>query len=152
MKHNRKVVIITFAVFVLSLGFNAKSHANVKIGLIDMTQIVKQYDKAQDAQASLQLNQKELNKMISNAREEVKKIKEEKNKKEKEKKLTKEIMEKSKTYRQNFLKKWQKVQNDILITIKKVADENKYDLVMDKNTVIAGGEDITKKVLSELKN
>ncbi len=150
MRNKTKLFMITLAIFSFLFGFNSKSSAEVKIALVDMVQVVKNYGKAQKAQADLQVNQKEINKMIAKAREEVKKIKEAEVKDQKEKKLAEEILTKSKTYREIFSKKWQQVQSDILLTIKKVADDGKYDLVMDKQTVIAGGEDITKKVLAEL--
>ncbi len=151
MKSKTKLFIVTFAVFGVLFGFSTKTLAQSKIALVDMVQIVHNYDKAKQAQAELQANQAELNKMITNARQEVKKIKGENKKKEREKTLTENIMNKSKLFRENFSKKWQQVQSDVLVTIKQVADREKFDLVMDKQTVIAGGEDITQKVLAELK-
>ncbi len=146
-----KLFTVIFSVIALSIGFNAKSRAaEVKIALVDMVQIVKNYDQAKKAQIDLQINQKKLNEMIVEAREEVRKIKEEKAKEAKEKVLSEKILTKSKTYREQFSKEWQKVQTDILLTIKKVADNGKYDLVMDKQNVIAGGKDITREVLAEL--
>ncbi len=145
-----KLLIITLAVFSSFLIANDKTFAEVKIGLVDMTEIVKNYNKAKEAQAALQANQEELKKMILKAREDVKKV-DEKEREDLEKKLADEIMKKNNKFKEDFSKKWKKVQNNILTTIKKVSDQEKLDMVIDKQTVIAGGEDITKQVLKELK-
>jgi len=146
-----KFFIITLMTAGLLFTLNAKSFAEAKIALVDMAQVVQNYDKAKEAQADLQVSQEKIKKMIANARDEVKEIKESKAKKEREKKLTEDILKKNNAFKQDFSKKWQAVQTNILLTIKKVADQNKFDLVMDKQTVIAGGEDITKKVIDALK-
>jgi len=145
-----KLLIVTFTVVSILFGFSAESFAKTKIALVDMSQVIQNYDKAKEAQADLQVSQKKLKKMISEAREEVKGIEGKKAKQEREKKLAEEILQKNKTFRESFTKKWTKVQNDILLTIKKVADKENYDLVVDKHTVIAGGEDITGKVIKQL--
>lgn len=150
MKNKTKLLIVMLFAFSFFMGFSAKTFAEAKIALVDMSQIVKNYDKAREAQAELQINQKKIKKMITEAREEISKIKGEEEKKEREKKLAEKILEKNKTFREKFSKEWQQVQNKILLTIKNVADNGKYDLVVDKHTVIAGGEDITGKVLAEL--
>jgi len=146
-----KLFVITLVVTGILFALSAKSYAETKIGLIDMAQIIQNYDKAKEAQADLQVSQEQIKKMIASARKEVKGIKEKKVKKELEKKLTEEILKKNNVFKQDFAKKWQAVQNNILTTIKKVADKQEYDLIMDKQTVIAGGKDITKEVLKELK-
>ncbi|HSA07384.1 MAG TPA: OmpH family outer membrane protein [Candidatus Gastranaerophilales bacterium] len=146
-----KIFIIAVMLFVLLLGFKSLTRAEAKIALVDLNQIAQNYDKAKEAQNDLKAKQEELKKMIAAAKDEVQDIKEEKAKKEREKKLAQEIIEKNKIYGDAFSKEWGEVQNNILLSIKKVADSKDFDLVIEKQSVIAGGEDITKEVLSELK-
>ena len=149
--YKAKLFIIMLAVLGVLFTSNIKVLAEQKIGLVDMAKIFNNYDKAMNARDNLKANQKEIQKMITNAQEELKKLESDKAKKEMEKKFVAKIVKKDKAFKQNFSKKWKKIQHNILTTIKKVADKQGFTLVVDKQSVIAGGEDITEQILAALK-
>ena len=146
-----KMFFVSMAVIGLLFSVNAQASAEAKIALVDMARVVSNYDKAKAVQADLKVNQAAIRKMLANAKKDIREIDDEEKKKEMQKKLAKNIMAKNKSFKEDFAEKWQEVQEKVLLTIKSVADRQKYDLVVDKTSVIAGGEDITQNVIDELK-
>lgn len=147
-----KLFLISLVVIGLFFAGNAKSLAATKIGIVDMAQLVQNYDRAKEVQADFQVSQAKIKKMIEDARAQVSKIEEDEARKETEKKLTDKILKENEALKDDFTKKWQDVQTNILTSINVVAQKGKYDLVINKQSVITGGEDITNKVLAELQS
>ena len=149
--HRFKLFVTALAVAIVLLVTNTTAFAEQKIGLVDMEKVLNNYDKAKAAQADLQANQEELQKMLIDAKKQIDNAKSDKDKEKLQQEIADKITQKSKTFKENFTQKWEVVENNVLSTIKQVADSEDYTLVMDKQSVIAGGEDITDKVMSALK-
>lgn len=147
-----KSIITLLAVLLMMSATNTSALAEQKIGLVDMEKILTNYDKAKTAQTELQNNQKELQKMLSEARKQIENAKSETDKEKLQNEIAERIMKKSNAFKESFSKKWEVVENNVLSTVKQVAEQGNYSLIMEKQSVIAGGEDITGKVLSALKN
>ncbi|OGI01955.1 MAG: hypothetical protein A2Y25_03015 [Candidatus Melainabacteria bacterium GWF2_37_15] len=149
--HRFKLFVTALAVAIVLLVTNTTAFAEQKIGLVDMEKVLNNYDKAKAAQADLQANQEELQKMLIDAKKQIDNAKSDKDKEKLQQEIADKITQKSKTFKENFTQKWEVVENNVLSTIKQVADSEDYTLVMDKQSVIAGGDDITDKVMSALK-
>ena len=149
--HRFKLFVTALAVAVVLFVTNTTAFAEQKIGLVDMEKILNSYDKAKAVQADLQANQEELQKMLTDAKKQIDNAKSDKDKEKLQQEMADKITQKSKTFKENFTQKWEVVESNVLSTIKQVADSEDYTLVMDKQSVIAGGEDITDKVMSALK-
>lgn len=145
-----KLFLISLAVMGLFFVGDTKSFAATKIGLVDMAQLVQNYDRAKEVQADFQVSQAKIKKMIEDARAQVSKIEEDEARKETEKKLADQILKENEALKDDFTKKWEEVQTNILTSINAVAQKGKYDLIINKQSVITGGEDITNKVLAEI--
>lgn len=146
-----KLVITALAVLAVLFVLNITAVAEQKIGLVDTAKILSTYDKAQAAQEELRNNQLELQKMIVNAREQLQKLESKKAKENLQQEFASKITKKNNAFKKTFTKKWDAVQNEVLATIKAVADRDGYTLIVEKQSVIAGGDDITDRVLTELK-
>ena len=149
--HRFKLFVTALAVAIVLLVTNTTAFAEQKIGLVDMEKVLNNYDKAKAAQADLQAKQEELQKMLIDAKKQIDNAKSDKDKEKLQQEIADKITQKSKTFKENFTQKWEVVENNVLSTIKQVADSEDYTLVMDKQSVIAGGDDITDKVMSALK-
>lgn len=148
-----KIKLFIAALFIVLVLFvsNAIAIEKQKIGLVDFQKILSSYDKAAAAQNELEANQKQLENMLLNAQKELKNAKNEQAKEQLQKQFAEKIMNQNNAFRDKFSKNWESIQNNVLATIKQVADREGYTLIMDKQSVVAGGEDITDKVLKELK-
>jgi outer membrane protein len=138
-----------------------------KIGVVDTAKVVKEYDKTKDAQSRLE-------KEFDDKKSELKKMNDKLEKQQQELDAKKGIVaqkqfdsmkaklqddqdqfrEKYKDVQSTFMKKQRDVMenivNDIKETVAQIGKAEKYDLVMDKEVALYGGEDITYKVLDQL--
>ncbi len=132
--------------FCASLGASASQ----TIGFVDMTKILGNYTKAQEITNEIKDQQNEIQKMITEARTQVGEAKTDTERAELEKKLSEEIQQKNNVFKADYEKNVQALQNNIITTVKKVADHKKIDFIFKKDNIIMGGKDITEEVLSEL--
>ncbi|OGH98032.1 MAG: hypothetical protein A2039_00405 [Candidatus Melainabacteria bacterium GWA2_34_9] len=145
-----KKIIISLAVMGTMLCSNLEASAAQTIGFVDMSKILSSYSKAQSITTSVNNQQNEIQKMLTDARSQVNNAKTDTEKAELEKKLTEEIQQKNNVFKAEYEKNVQSLQDNIVNSVKKVAENKKIDCIFRKDNVIIGGKDITEDVLAEL--
>jgi len=145
-----KKFIISLAVMGTMLCANLGAFASQTIGFVDMSKILSNYTKAQEISNNVKNQQTEIQKMITEARNQVQSAQNDQEKTELEKKLSEEIQQKNNIFKADYEKDVQALQNNIIATVKKVADNKKIDFIFKKDNIIMGGKDITDDVLAEL--
>jgi len=145
-----KKIIISLVVIGTILCSNLEATAAQTIGFVDMTKILSSYTKAQAITTSVKSQQDEIQKMLTEARNQVQSAQTDSEKKELEKKLTEEIQQKNNVFKAEYEKNVQAIQDNIVNTVKKVAENKKIDCIFRKDNMIIGGKDITDDVLAEL--
>ena len=145
-----KKFIISLSVIGTMFCANLGASASQTIGFVDMTKILGNYTKAQEITNEIKDQQNEIQKMITDARAQVSEAKTDTERAELEKKLSEEIQQKNNVFKADYEKNVQALQNNIITTVKKVADHKKIDFIFKKDNIIMGGKDITDEVLSEL--
>jgi len=145
-----KKIIISLVVIGTILCSNLEATAAQTIGFVDMTKILSSYTKAQAITTSVKSQQDEIQKMLTEARNQVQSAQTDSEKKELEKKLTEEIQQKNNVFKAEYEKNVQALQDNIFATVKKVAENKKIDCIFRKDNMIIGGKDITDDVLAEL--
>jgi len=145
-----KKIIISLAVMGTMLCSNLETFAAQTIGFVDMSKILSSYTKAQAITTSVKGQQDEIQKMLTEARNQVNNAKTDTEKADLEKKLTEEIQQKNNIFKAEYEKNVQALQDNIFATVKKVAENKKIDCIFRKDNVIIGGKDITEDVLAEL--
>lgn len=145
-----KKIIISLAVMGTMLCSNTGAFAAQTIGFVDMSKILNSYTKAQAITTSVKGQQDEIQKMLTEARNQVQSAQTDTEKAALEKKLTEEIQQKNNVFKAEYEKSVQALQDNIFATVKKVAANKKIDCIFRKDNVIVGGKDITEDVLAEL--
>lgn len=145
-----KKIVISLAVIGAMLCTNLGASAAQKIGFVDMSKILSSCTKAQEITNQVKDQQNEIQKMLTDARNQINNAQTDTEKKELEKKLTDEIQQKNNLFRAEYEKNVQTLQDSIFVTVKKVASNKKIDCIFRKDNVIIGGQDITEDVLAEL--
>ena len=145
-----KKIIISLAVMGTMLCSNLGASAAQTIGFVDTSKILSNYTKAQAITNQINVQQSEIQKMITDARAQVSAAKTDTERSVLEKKLSEEIQQKNNVFKADYEKNVQALQDNIIATVKKVADNKKIDFIFKKDNIITGGKDITDDVLAEL--
>ena len=145
-----KKVIIMLAAAGAIFCLNMQAFAAQTIGYVDMSRVLSGYSKAQAITNQVKDQQTEIQKMITEARNQINSAKTDNEKKELESKLSEEIQQKNNVLRADYEKSVQTLQNNIFESVKKVATKKKVDCILRKDYVITGGADLTEDVLAEL--
>lgn len=129
--------------------------AATKIGIVDGERLFDEYPKAQQATKKIAEAQEELKNTITDSEKAYNEF--EKEKKTEAQKLTKQkelqlkIDQKAESTKKMIEKLSLGLENDIVNSIKKIADSKGLETVLDKRAVLVGGVDITEEVIAELK-
>lgn len=120
-----------------------------EIGIVDVSRIVNNYTKAQEVIAVLRIKESELQKFVTDARNDLK-TNTSADKKALEEKYSKELLQKSNAFKQEEIKQLSVIQEEIAQAIKKVADKKNIKSVFKKDSLILGANDLTNEVLMTL--
>jgi len=166
MNKGRTILGIACAVFGLSLLAGSAALA-AKVAIVDTAKVVKEYNKTKESQARLE-------KEFDDKKNELKKLNDKLEKQQEELNAKKGIVaqkqfdsmkskfendqdsfrEKYKEIQGTFMKKqrdlMENIVNDIKEVVAQIGKVEKYDIVIDKEVALYGGEDITYKVLDAL--
>lgn len=165
MKKNFASMMGICLMFLLGTAFSARA---AKIGVVDTAKVVKEYEKTKEAQTRLE-------KEIDDKKVDLKKMSDELEKmkgeletqkgimsEKKYKDLQKKFDDKQDVFREKYqetqsllMKKQRTLLEDIVQDVRKIvediAQQDKLDLVLDKETVLySNGQDLTYKVLDKL--
>jgi outer membrane protein len=166
MRKIGKWALACMAVAVMTAAAAGMASA-AKIGVVDTSKVLKEYDKAKDAQTRLEKDvegqKTELKKMSDklekqeadlNAKKGIVAQKQYDSMKSKFEEDREAFREKYKEVQGGLMKKQQDVMesivNDVKEIVAQVGKADKYDVILDKQVALFGGEDITYKVLDQL--
>ena len=144
-----KKILVTISIASLMLGYSSKSLAGGN-AVVDLEKVRENYSVSQELSAELQVKEAELQKFITDAQKKIKEAKTNVEQKNLEEKLGQQFNIKRNAYIKDQAEKWNKIETDVINTIKEVSSAKKYDMVFNKQVVIVGGTDITDEVLKKL--
>ena len=152
MKKQLNIAIIA-AAFALGLGLNNLAISNVpsKIAVADVNKIVSQSSQVMALKKEQQLKMEELQKWLVNARKDVEKQSTKEGKEKLVKKYDGEFQKKQQAIQKNYTAKLQSIDKEISAVIAKEAKTKGYDIVIAKNVVLYGGDDITQSIAKLVK-
>ncbi len=152
MKKQLNIAIIA-AAFALGLGLNNLAISNVpsKIAVADVNKIVSQSSQVMALKKEQQLKMEELQKWLVNARKDVEKQSTKEGKEKLVKKYDGEFQKKQQAIQKNYTVKLQSIDKEISAVIAKEAKAKGYDIVIAKNVVLYGGDDITQSIAKLVK-
>lgn len=144
MNRNLILVLILFC----SYAFSAT------VGYIDVEQVFKAYNKTKAAQEEINNKMKDYKKLVSKYQQKMEDAKID-GKTEKDMEKIKEEMQKELDPKETEIKmlneeKMAKIRKDIVTAVDSVAKELGIDIVVDKQVVITGGNDLTEMAINKL--
>ena len=145
--------ILTFTIL-LGLLLTTKVCAEptvAKIAVVDLQKIVNQSSQIKSLKASQEAKSKELSNLIKKAQTDIEKQTDVNKKKALVEKYDKELNTKRESITKEYTQKLKDADNNLTTQITKKATELGYNVILPKNTVIFGGDDITDKVLKVIK-
>ena len=147
MKINVKFLAVACAAFAIGVGVNnfamSQIPGSVNIAVVDVQQVVASSSQVKALKEENQVKTAEIIKYIENARKDVAKVSDADKKKALEDKYAKELNDKREAYAQQYNTKMMDIQNNILNAVREQAVANNYDIVIAKDVVLYGGDDIT---------
>ena len=152
MKKYLNIGLIAVA-FTLGLGINnfAVSDVHSKIAVADVNKIVSQSSQVMALKKEQQLKMEELQKWLVNARKDVEKQSTKEGKEKLVKKYDADFQKKQQAIQKDYTSKLQSIDKEISAVIAKEAKANGYDIVIAKNVVLYGGDDITQSIAKLVK-
>ena len=141
------------AAFALGLGLNNLAISNVpsKIAVADVNKIVSQSSQVMALKKEQQLKMEELQKWLVNARKDVEKQSTKEGKEKLVKKYDADFQKKQQAIQKDYTSKLQSIDKEISAVIAKEAKTKGYDIVIAKNVVLYGGDDITQSIAKLVK-
>lgn len=152
MNKQVKFLAVAAAAFAIGLGVNNIAVSDMlgvsKIAVVDVQQVVASSSQVNALKNENQAKTKEIVSFIEKARKDVASTSDADKKKSLEEKYTKELNSKREAYGAEYNKKMLEIQQNILNAVSEQARANNYDLVLAKDVVLYGGEDITDNLKS----
>ena len=150
---DKKTLFIIAIAFCLGLTMNnwAISNAPSKIAVVDINTVVSQSSQVMALKKEQALKVEELQKWLQVVRSDVEKQKTQEGKDKLTKKYDAEFLKKQQALQKDYTEKLQKIDKDITAVIAKEANTQGYDVVLAKNVVLYGGENITGKIAKLVK-
>ncbi len=146
----KKHYIIIAAVVVVLLLAWCFCCCGFKVATVNAQMIVSRSVAIRNLQHEQQLQYEELQKWLQESDNALKKQTNAAKKKEMMNQFQLELQQKQIAMQQEYAAKTQKIEDDIIAVVEKVAHRKGYKVVLDKNSVIAGGKDITEDVITKL--
>lgn len=144
-----KLFITSLLCMIVFLSCSAIANAK-ETGVIDLNKIIENYTEAQEIAADLKVKESELQKFVVEAQEKIKDAKSPVEKKNLEEKLGEQFNIKRKAFARQQSEKWQEIETKIFEKIEQLSKEKNFELVLNKQAVIIGGNDITDEVIKQL--
>lgn len=154
MKNNLKVALICLFAFAVGMNINnsaISSPGNMKIAIVDINRLASNSSQIKNLNATRQRQLNELNTFVNNAKKEIAKEKDATKRRALETKYTNELNTKRNKINSDYTTKLKEIDRQITNVINSKAKAGKYDLVLKKDSVIYGGEDITTSVQQNVK-
>lgn len=145
MKKQAGIVLAVLALSVPHMAGFAEG-----IGVLDVEKVLGSYEKVQSAVADLKVKEADLEKFAADAGKSVKLAKTQEESRNLELNYSKQLEEKKVAYRQEQSHVVERIQADVFIAIRSVADSRKVKLVIRKDSIIYGADDLTDEVIGIL--
>jgi len=145
-------LFLAFA-FILGLSINniAMSGITNKVAVIDVNKVAQSCSQVQTLKKEHEQKISALQTFANNANKAINAEADKNKKKALQDKYTKELNTKKKAIQDDYTKKLKIIDNNINYAIQKKAKDGNYDLVLSKQMVVYGGDDITEQVVSAVK-
>ena len=144
----KKLLIVTMLSTLLLGGASAfaETASTGKIAVVDVPQVVMNASKVKKLEADRIKQEKDLQAYILKAKKAVEAETDAEKIKALQQKYSKELAQKMEAQRKEVVNRTLAIEKDILTVINKKAKEMGYDMVIQKASVLYGGEDITEEI------
>ena len=144
----KKLLIVTMLSTLLLGGASAfaETASTGKIAVVDVPQVVMNASKVKKLEADRIKQEKDLQAYILKAKKAVEAETDAEKKKALQQKYSKELAQKMEAQRKEVVNRTLAIEKDILTVINKKAKEMGYDMVIQKASVLYGGDDITAEI------
>jgi outer membrane protein len=150
----KKLIALVVVAVLFGIGVGlllSKGHEDFKMAVVDVNRIVNASSQVTALKAEEAVKIQELQNFVQKVQQEAAAEKDEAKKKEIIGKYEKDILLKKNAIESDYAKKLQQIDADITKVIREVAQKKGMTVVVAKNNVIFGGDDITNIVLEEIK-
>lgn len=149
---NQKYYIcIIGAILIFAFGFAAKALFPAKVAMVDIQEVVDNSAAVNTLKVEHQSKMAELQTWLDNAEKEIEKQTVSSKKEKLTKQYQQEFIQKQQTIQQAYAQELQRIDASISEVITKIANKKGYDLVLVKDIVLSGADDITEFVIKGLK-
>lgn len=152
-KHFKSVLALSMA-FVIGCGFNSMANSNAavsKIAVVDIPKVVAQSAQVKNLKAEHDKKKNEIVQFMNKAKSEVDAQTDVDKKKTLAQKYEKELAAKREAAAKDYTKKLAQIDKDITAVITQQAQAMGYDIVLAKNAVLFGGDNITDTIVKNVK-
>jgi Skp family chaperone for outer membrane proteins len=154
MKNIFTGLIISAMLLSFIFGLPAEARDISTIGYINVTQVFKDYKESKKAQDELEKKEKDFKKEFEKKQEELEQAQAKGKSRSEIEDLRKKLEDDLSPKRDQLLalneRLTQKIQQDIVKAVERVAKRTGIEVVVDKQVIITGGMDLTDMVVSEL--
>ncbi|MEE3349538.1 MAG: hypothetical protein VZR09_05805 [Candidatus Gastranaerophilaceae bacterium] len=151
---NKSVKFLTVAAVAFGIGLGVNNFAmseipgSYRVAVVDVQQVVAASSQVNELRKENQAMQAEIISFVEKARKDVASASDVDKKKSLEEKYSKELNSKREAFGAKYTSKMVDIQNNILNAVTENAKANNYDIVIAKDVVLYGGEDITDSLKS----
>lgn len=145
-----KKLLTYLSVLILS-SITLSANAIEKVAVVNIPAVVNASSQVKSLKLEQQAKLKELEAWLVTVKSDVERQSTKENKEKLIKKYDAEFAKKQVEIRTNYAKKLQEIDKNINNIVIKIAKQKGYDMVISKNTVLYGGDDITKDIIKEVK-
>jgi len=151
----KKLSMVLLLALTLGVGYSlnniAVSNTNIKIAVIDTTKIISNSAEVKSIKSEQQTKMKEIESILAKAQEEISKEPDASKAAKLEEKYREEINKQKIELDTSYNQKISALNNKIHTAAENKAKSMNYDLVLPKDIVFWGGEDITEEVAKDVK-
>lgn len=147
----KKSLISALILGLLISGITVFSAEVKKIAVVDVQQVVINSSKVKKLEADRVKQEQDMQKFVTNAKKAIDNEKNEAKKKTLQEKYNKEIGQKLSAQKKDVLDRTAAIEKDIMFAIEKQAKAMGYDMVIQKGSVLYGGDDITGQIIKLVK-
>ena len=145
----KKLLVTTL--LLAAMGITNAAMADTKIAVVDVPSVVNKSAQVQALKKEQQTKMQDLEKWLKTVRADVEKQQTQEGKEKLVKKYDAEFAKKKEAIAKNYQTKLQAIDKSISETIAQQAKLKGYDMVITKNTVLYGGDDITADIMKVVK-
>lgn len=153
MKNNIWFIIACVLVFCVGYNLNesAISFPKYKVAVVDVSKILAHSPQAQELKRMQEKETEELNTLISKAQNELLNETDKNKIVQKEASYRKQIEEKKLDMEKKYTTKLEQINENVKTLVSNQAHKENYNLVLPVGMVISGGDDITDKIVKNMK-